>query len=110
MFSLPQNNCLVFIIEPIPKLFEDNGVRPEFMLTFDFALEIDKMIKDAMSSFSIPLVLITVEDIQERFDFVVDEILKRWPDLKRGDMTPIPDEEKPNAVNIKHPNNGFKYN
>ena len=106
-FSLSQDNCLVIIIEPIAKLFEDDGVRPDFMLTFDYALDIDKRIKEAMKSFEVPFVQMFVEDLQERFDFVVDNILKRWPDLKRGDMTPIPDEEKPKAINVKHPNNGL---
>jgi len=38
----------------------------------------------------------TAEDLQERLDFVADEIFKRWPDLKRGHRTVIPDDEKPN--------------
>ena len=105
LFSLREDNCLVIIIEPIEKLFEDDGVRPEFALTLEYALDVDKRIKEAMKSAEIPFVQMFVEDIQERFDFVVDEILKRWPDLKRGHMIPIPDEEKPKVINTKHPKN-----
>ena len=74
------------------------------MLNFDYVLEIDKELQEEMNGFSIPFLRIKVEDIQERFDFVVDEILKRWPDLKRGGMTPIPNEEKPKPISVKPPN------
>ena len=40
-----------------------------------------------MKSLQIPIVDITMEDLQERTDLVVDEIFKRWPELKRVNNT-----------------------
>ena len=85
----------MLIIEPVSKLVKADGVRPGFVLTFDFVLKIHNELKETMTRFNVPFLLITVEDLQERFDLVVDEILKRWPDLKRGDIIPIADEDKP---------------
>ena len=85
----------MFIIQPQPKFFESDGVRPQFAMTFNFALEVDEAIREMMTSLGIPFVRISVEDIQERFDFVVGKVFKRWPDLKRGEMNRISDDDRP---------------
>ena len=95
VFSLSQDNSLVFVMKPMKKFFESDGIRAERIMNFDSAVEIDEGIREKMDGLGIRYVVITEEDIQERFDFVVDEIFKRWPSLKRGCMTRIPDDEKP---------------
>ena len=83
-FSLREDDCLVFIIEPVSKFFEFDGVRPERYMTFENALFVDKAMRDAMNSLQIPFVRIQVEDLQERVDFVMNEVFKHWPDLKQN--------------------------
>ena len=55
---------------------------------------------EKLNTLEISFIRITAENLQERFDFVVDEIFKRWPDMKRGDITPITDEDKPKTSNL----------
>jgi len=81
IFSFRENDCLLFVLKPCSKLFEFDGVRPE-NLNFEGAITFDEEMRGLMNDLQIPFVRITKEDLQERIDFVKQEMLKLWPDLK----------------------------
>ena len=47
--------------------------------------------REMMNFHNIPFIVITLEDLQERIDFVRDEILKRWPNVKLDQSNRIPE-------------------
>jgi len=86
LFRLRQVESLNFVLKPSLKCFEFDGVRPE-TIDFDGALALDEKIRETINDLQVPFIHITKEDLQERVEFVAEEIFKRWPDLKRGQMS-----------------------
>jgi len=93
--SVRQDNCLMIIVEPVEKFFVSDGVRPERYMHFDYTVTIHEAIKETMNKLQIPFVELKVEYLQERVNFVMDQIFKKWSDLKRGHLIDIPDDDKP---------------
>jgi len=75
------DDCLVFVIKPFKKLFHLDGLRQE---SFDFksCLKYDEEMKRMMRNLHIPYINIAKEDLQDRINIVLGEILKQWPDLQ----------------------------
>jgi len=88
-FRLRKSDCLQFVLKPCQKLFQFDGVRPETH-NFDSAVALDEKMRNLMKSLQIPFVYVTIEDLQERAEFVADQLFKRWPNFKRGQMNAIP--------------------
>jgi len=63
------------------KLYEFDGVRPE-NLDFNGAVAFDEEMREMMKNLHIPYLHITMEDLQERTNFVTKKIFNRWKDLK----------------------------
>ena len=71
-------------------MFGFDGVRPE-NLDFEGAIAFHEEMREMMNFHNIPFIVITLEDLQERIDFVRDEILKRWPNVKLDQSNRIPE-------------------
>ena len=84
-FRLRQDDCLHFVIKPFLRFFELDEIRPE-NVDFDGAVVFDKEIRKMMNYLQIFFIHITMEDLQERNDFVTQEMFKRWPELKNSQM------------------------
>jgi len=54
-------------------------------LSFDDTVKMHEVMTATMQSFNVKFVEITMENIQERVNFALNEIFKRWPEFKRGD-------------------------
>ena len=99
-YSLREDHCLNFVLKPTKICYEFDGIRPE-TLNFEGALGLDEKITEMLKAFQIPFIHITIEDLQERTDFVTNELFKCWPDLKRGQLSAAPqDDDNQQNANI----------
>ena len=64
------------------KLIELDAVRREQIVNKEHVLKLDKRIRELMKTLEVSFVRIQIYDLQERVDFVAEEIFKRWPELK----------------------------
>ena len=84
-FRLRQDDCLHFVIKPFLRFFEQDENRPEDA-DFEGAVVFDEEIREMMNFVQIFFIHITMEDLQERNDFVTQEMFKRWPELKSSQI------------------------
>ena len=71
-------------------MFGFDGFRPE-NFNFEGAVAFHEEMREMMNFLKIPFMVITLEDLQKRIDFVRDGILKRWSDVKLKQSNRIPE-------------------
>ena len=69
---------------------------------FEGAVVFDEEIREMMNYLQIFFIHITMEDLQKRNDFVIQEMFKRWPELKSN-------ERKTFQNGLEEPDKYFKH-